>query len=763
MERSQRWRAGSVLALLLTLSGCGGGGVASTPTPTPAATPTPSPTPTPTPTPAAVFDTAEYRRSNGVVYHGAITAYQQGASGAGVTVGVIDSGLSDPTGEFTGRISAASKNFVTSGSYNDVSGHGTAVTATIAAARNNSHIMGVAWGATVMALRTDDQTDCNADGCTHPTSAIAAAIDHAWQNGARVINISLGGGPAPANLLQAVSRATAAGTIIVVSAGNNPSGQGPLVAPDEMAQSIANPLYSHGLVIIAPSVNADDTVSSFSAGVQGFESVSLAALGNRVLTIDHTGTEYLYSGTSFSAPQISGAAALLAQAFPNLTGKQIVDLLLSSARDVGAPGADVRYGVGILDIAAAFAPRGALSLAGTQIAVTPATPSLLSSAMGDATPAAISSVALDSLDRAYRVDLTPSFAARSVPRQLASALDVTQRHVATGTPGLAVSLNIAPGLHASSMVGDTALPQQDEDRPRLLSGTLRARLSPASAITLGLRTGYAALERQQDEHPAPTFLVAPHGFDAPAGDQRAIAALALRQQIANGLTLTGGFETGDMLSATDRTAPGRAPFAKAAPYQAVSFSLGLDRRVFGLTAGVTLLDERASALGARFDPLLGAQSARTLFARLGAQLEPVAGWTISTHWQRGWTDAASGGVLADGGTLVSQSWAGQISGTNLLADGDLFGLRVAQPLRVVASRFNLALPDQWDWESSTATTSLTPLNLTPRGRQRDYELSYGRSIGPGWLGANLFLREQPGNIATMPDDLGMALRWSMGF
>ena len=61
---------------------------------------------------------------------------------------------------------------------------------------------------------------------------------------------------------------------------------------------------------------------------------SLAALGYRNRTLNQEGTAYYYSGTSFSAPTITGAVALLAQAFPNLTGAQIVDILFKSADDL---------------------------------------------------------------------------------------------------------------------------------------------------------------------------------------------------------------------------------------------------------------------------------------------------------------------------------------------------------------------------------------------------------------------------------------------
>ena len=82
------------------------------------------------------------------------------------------------------------------------------------------------------------------------------------------------------------------------------------------------------------------------------------ALGVDVDMTGRDGSVVTYSGTSFSTPAISGAAALIAQAKPNLTGAQIVSLLLNNAYDAGPPGRDEMYGNGMLDIGRAFAALG---------------------------------------------------------------------------------------------------------------------------------------------------------------------------------------------------------------------------------------------------------------------------------------------------------------------------------------------------------------------------------------------------------------------
>lgn len=371
-----RFSASIAACALLAACGGGGGGTNSTPAPTP--TPTPAPTPTPTTT---NFDTAEYRRSDGASYHCAIDAWQDGITGDGSIIAVIDTGIDQDSPEFTGRIHVDSTDVAGNRGIDAEDDHGTNVALVAAAARNNTGVLGIAWDAQVLVLRADDPGTCGADtpddasvGCQFDDRNIAAGVDQAIASGASVINISLGGGSATSVLTDAVARASAAGIVVVVSAGNGGDGSEPGVDPDQPDPFASSLLAAGGNnVIIVGSIDENGVISDFANRAGNDAAFYLTARGEAICCVyengqifqDDEGFVYLFSGTSFSAPQVSGAVALLAQAFPNLTGAEIVEILLDTARDAGAAGTDAVYGRGVLDIAAAVAPSGSTTVAGT--------------------------------------------------------------------------------------------------------------------------------------------------------------------------------------------------------------------------------------------------------------------------------------------------------------------------------------------------------------------------------------------------------------
>jgi subtilisin family serine protease len=95
-------------------------------------------------------------------------------------------------------------------------------------------------------------------------------------------------------------------------------------------------------------------MASFSDRAGIAQAAYIAAPGQKVVTDCDAETCALISGTSFAAPHVAGALALLMQAFPDMSGKQALDLILRSAQGAGGPQGDAIYGRGRLDVYRAY-------------------------------------------------------------------------------------------------------------------------------------------------------------------------------------------------------------------------------------------------------------------------------------------------------------------------------------------------------------------------------------------------------------------------
>lgn len=284
---------------------------------------------------------------------GAETAWATGR-GAGITVAVVDTGVDFGHEDLAGRV-LPGRNFVTPGKTpQDDHGHGTHVAGIAAAAANNGKgVIGVAPEARVLPVKVFLE-----DGST-VGSAIYDGIRWAADNGAQVINISLGvslqagpvATPIPSNELSAAVRyAWNKGVICVLSSGNDSS----------LASAFAR---EPGIVVTATGPN--DRLAWYANDV-GLAMWGMAAPGGAgndppdeddiLSTFWSSSTPNAYAraaGTSMSAPHVSGAAAVLRGL--GLSAQQTVDRLRTTAKDLGTPGHDTTYGDGRLDVGKAVA------------------------------------------------------------------------------------------------------------------------------------------------------------------------------------------------------------------------------------------------------------------------------------------------------------------------------------------------------------------------------------------------------------------------
>ncbi len=291
-----------------------------------------------------------------------------------VTVAVIDTGIDSSHPDLADNIIAA-KSFV-GGSAEDPIGHGTFVAGLIAASVDNAEgIAGMAFPARLLVARVAT-VDGDIDAAVE-----AKAIRWAVKRGARVINLSIGGLRDPLNRRRdtfsqaeadAIAYAHSKGVVVVASVGNGDS------APSEPWQFASYPAalpHVIGVSAVAQSgavpsfSNRDAVFNDLAAPGQGLVStVPRKLTAERPSCLDQgysvcASSEFRDGvGTSFSAPQVSAAAALLLAVDPKLTADQVAAIIERSAVDsrpaTGClpclPGRDSRSGWGTLDVTAAL-------------------------------------------------------------------------------------------------------------------------------------------------------------------------------------------------------------------------------------------------------------------------------------------------------------------------------------------------------------------------------------------------------------------------
>ncbi|MDX6198741.1 MAG: hypothetical protein QOJ79_1892 [Actinomycetota bacterium] len=258
-----------------------------------------------------------------------------------VLVAVLDTGVDASHPDLMGHVRAGGDFVDGDTDPSDEFGHGTAVSGVIAASTNNKlGVAGISWGATVLAERV-----LGAEG-SGSMCTVAFGIVDAVDAGAKVLNLSLGGAgdACPLIMSKALSYAHDHGALVVVSAGNDGGHGNPVDYPAGCAGAFA-----------VGATDPNDHRAGFSEyGPQ----VDITAPGVLVLTTSwEKGGQHGYafeSGTSLSAPIVSGAAALLLSRHPEWSPDQVQARLMATATDKGKRGRDDYFGVGIVDVGRAL-------------------------------------------------------------------------------------------------------------------------------------------------------------------------------------------------------------------------------------------------------------------------------------------------------------------------------------------------------------------------------------------------------------------------
>jgi subtilisin family serine protease len=726
--------------------------------------------------------TQEYANSTGLAQLKAAEGYARRSGGLpggqGVRIAIIDSGI-DVTHPELGNIS--SQSWAAGGEPIEADSHATFV-AGIAGARrtqsaNSNDMHGIAYNATLVNFQASRPSVVEARGeVTFSTGDLVDAIraasgldSSAAAVESDILNLSLGGYSSSdstfANLRTAMRAAASQGKIMVLAAGN----EGLNADPTRKLQPIYPAAYADdvgvaGSAIVVGNLTSTDQAAPSSNLCGDVMAYCLFAPGSSIRSTLPGGLYGIGSGTSFAVPYVSGAAAVVQAAFPGVSSQDVVDRLLLTAEDLGAPGVDSTFGRGKLDLEAAMAPVGPTgfpigpTVGGRRLAVD-------STALRLGPGLQISGAAKARLKHAMAVDeMGFPFAI-----DLASAIETTPRN-----DGLARFISYDPGSMASAGLKGANIaafvPEDDVltlsaepvemrgSTPRRRSVPLKfeadvttniglfASIYGESAPKLGLETELLASD---------VLFLSEESFFSPYDQwtkETAGAGFSLRPSDKAEVAFSAQTSLGDDDGSTRSM---QRVEAKALGPGSITFHLG-----------VGLVQEEGGFLGGTSKGALGSDlSAHSQFLTVSAKgpLSESIDWFGSYSRGRSSIDGGSNSLLSDWSEAEAEAFGMGLVMRDLASQGDGLTLMVGQPLRQEKLRAALSLPVARQPNGDVIRMS-EKVDVAPTAREIATEIGYRLPLGEQGhhdLRAAGFLRFKPDHDQSQAPETGVGLvyRW----
>lgn len=281
-----------------------------------------------------------YSQEWGLAKIGAPTAWDKSTGSNQIIVGVIDSGIMESHPDLQAN-QIGGYDFISNDNIpNDTCGHGTHVAGTIGATTNNGiGVAGVNWNVKIVSAKSLGATidpDTGKATCAGSAKSITDGIVFVADQGAKVINMSLGGDAACSNITQqAINYARNKGAVVIVAAGNA-----------NQNASLHTPANCSGVIVVGATTSSDARSNFSNYG----SLVNISAPGSAIMSTmipnntfngmpvvgaSCVGQLYCYlSGTSMATPHVAGAAALLLSINSSLSPDQIKDILVSTATPI---------------------------------------------------------------------------------------------------------------------------------------------------------------------------------------------------------------------------------------------------------------------------------------------------------------------------------------------------------------------------------------------------------------------------------------------
>ncbi|WP_417457394.1 S8 family serine peptidase [Kordiimonas sp.] len=752
MRRNQLLLA---LAATLSLSACGGGGGVS-PGSVPKTASNYAPSPTVPALPAAKpltdpnisTDSEEYRTHGGLDMINMAPVYEAGFSGKGQIIAILDGSFDIDHPELNDNIHPASINIANRNlgmeAFKDsweAHEHGNLVSGVAVAERNGVGMHGIAFNAQLLAIAEDDGS--SDQGIIITADTIVKGIDYAIANGARVISTSsllLTGEFSDSGnqkIYSAMKRAAAKGAIFVIAGGN-----GARPTPRNFNPVALGPeLYGH--VIIAGGLTEDGVIHAVADRAGDARSIYLSTQARGLGQLNnHDGIWFptRFQGTSIAAPQIAAAIAILYEAFPNIDGEDAFNILMETAKDLGAPGVDEIYGGGLIDVGAAIQPLGQQKVAvlkkGGKVEFVDLGASLLatSPAFGDAlTRGAIGRVmTLDKYNRSFFVDLPSRTLQGRGPSDLNLFMDELRRHHATRlTMGGANRVDVYFSDNREDPLAPTTLAFTNSEvghsgRPALrYSAALDAKSDAQFAY------GLPVTSLMGGGHGGPQFFSEGYNQDAVGLAFTPGKSIAVSRQFGArfkvSMAVGEGWYNTDVLGYGQHT--GEAPQVSSA---LVQIEAGIGPLDFGwqvraIREDGTLLGSMASGLmqfDARTDSTFNTIRAN---ARLGSGLRITADYTVGNTDVNGQLNALVGRVR----DIRTNTFHISAIKDGIWGRDDQLAFGVSQPLRVSHAVVSLNTATGRDYETDTLLFERRNLRLSPTGREINLDLAYRAQLMPG--------------------------------
>ena len=743
--------------------------------------------------PTAPFNAAdwsasqEYLNSTGLSQLKAAEGYARRAGGLpggqGVRIAIIDSGI-DLTHPDLGNISGVS--WSAGGEPLVGHSHATFVAGIAAATRtqtaNPNDMHGLAYRATLVNFQAARPSVTASTGnINFSTADLVEAVNMA--SGAAsgsasvesdILNFSLGAystSDSAFGSLRTVMRTAAdEDKIMVLAAGN----EGLEADPDRKLQPIYPAAYADdagiaGHAIVVGNLTAGNQRAASSNLCGDTKNYCLFAPGTNIRSTLNGGGYGVGSGTSFSAPYVAGAAAVVKAAFPGVSNQDVVNRLLLTAQDLGDPGVDETFGRGLLDLEAAMAPVGPVSLptgAHVDSATIARSQSSLSLgpawSIGDEGRALLeNAVGFDQMGFPFPAALEKRVASQKTHAGLLNFI-TARRGPSAGfsSPHAALSISAAhpaddwrstdhEGFRLARIEAErSTAPQISFNTKATDHFTLFASLNGAGDTELGLRPMLA--DRRLETFHADLAL---SPFERLSGDLS-----------GGGLALTLSEDVRVAVSAHTNAGDGQVT---EAAMQKIELTKDLFSKV-KLRLAFGLIQEEDGFLGASMAGAFGDElQSRSRFADL-AVMAPIServDWFAS--YSRGKASIAgdSGGVLSDWSSAHADAFATGISIRDLAANDDGLSLIVGQPFRGDRAKATLTVP-VGRTPDGAVVTERRRIDLEPSSRELMSEANYHWSFGADraqTVSTGGFMRINPNHDADKAPVFGVGLRYRWQF